>query len=102
MMPVPNQKRMAQVMSVARLESRIEVHAREKPASSAERSECPARSSSLRRSKIRILASTAIPMESTKPAIPANVNTTGMSLNSANTTAAYIASAITARSPGKR
>ena len=59
---MPNQKRMAQVMSVEALESRMDVQARAKPASMAAPRVLPARSSSFMRSKMRILASTAIPM----------------------------------------
>ena len=42
------------------------------------------RSSSFMRSKIRMLASTAIPTESTKAAMPADVIVTGPSLNTAS------------------
>ena len=60
-------------------ESRIEFQARPKPASIAAGSVLPSRSSSFIRSKIRMLASTAMPTESTKPAMPARVSVTGMS-----------------------
>ena len=52
------------------LESRIEFQARLKPASIAAGSDLPTRSSSFIRSKMSTLASTAMPIESTKPAMP--------------------------------
>ena len=64
-------------------ESRIEFQARLKPASIAVASVLPVRSSSFVRSKIRMLASTAMPTESTKPAMPARVSVTGMIRKSA-------------------
>jgi hypothetical protein len=45
----------------------------------------PIRISSFIRSKMRMFASTAMPIESTKPAIPARVSVTGMSRNRART-----------------
>ena len=48
----------------------------------------PARSSSFMRSKIRMLASTAMPIERMKPAMPASVSVTGISLKSAKVIAA--------------
>ena len=74
---------MPQVISVVMLESRIEDQARAKPASSAVWKARPARSSSFMRSKIRMFASTAMPTESTKAAMPASVSVTGISLNAA-------------------
>ena len=59
----PNMKRIPQMIMVDRLESRMDVQARSKPAFSAASSGKPARSSSLMRSKMRILPSTAVPME---------------------------------------
>src|SRR5579883_3221402 len=85
---LPNQYRMAQVIMVETLESRIEGQARAKPASTAAAIERPARSSSLVRSKIRMLASTAMPIERINPAMPASVKVTGMSLKVAKTTRA--------------
>ena len=79
---LPNQNRITQVMRVEILESRIEVQARFQPRSIAVRRLRPASSSSLRRSKIRMFASTAIPILRTKPAIPGKVRVTGMSLKS--------------------
>ena len=56
-------------MIVETLESRIEVQARSNPASSASVSALPDRNSSLIRSKIRMLPSTAVPMPIKKPVI---------------------------------
>ena len=75
-------------MRLDTFESRIEFQARLKPASIAAGRLLPARSSSLVRSKIRMLASTAMPTESTKPAMPARVSVTGISRNSAYTISA--------------
>ena len=63
---VPKYHRMNAVMSVDTFESKIEFQARSKPASMAAGRVLPARSSSLVRSKMRMLASTAMPTESTK------------------------------------
>ena len=71
-------------MMLDMFESKIEFQARLKPASMAETSVLPDRSSSLVRSKIRMLASTAMPTESTKPATPARVSVTGTSRKIAN------------------
>ena len=71
------------VMRLDTFESRIEFQARLKPASIAAGRLLPTRSSSLVRSKIRMLASTAMPTESTKPAMPARVSVTGISRNRA-------------------
>ncbi len=91
---VPNQKRMTAVIIDEMLESRIEGHALLKPSLMASRAlretwptpACPVfrpRSSSLVRSKIKMFASTAIPMERIKAAMPAAVSVTGISLNNA-------------------
>ena len=85
---LPNHHRIAQVIMVEMLESRMEGQAREKPASTAALIERPPRSSSFMRSKIRILASTAMPMDRINPAMPASVSVTGMILNVARTTSA--------------
>ena len=81
----PNRYRISAVIRLDTFESRIEFQARAKPASIAWASDLPERSSSFVRSKIRMLASTAMPTESTKPAMPARVSVTGMSRNSART-----------------
>jgi hypothetical protein len=70
-------------MSDETLASKMELQARLKPASMAAFRGLPARSSSLVRSKMRMLASTAMPTASTKPAMPASVSVTGMVRNSA-------------------
>ena len=84
----PNRNRIMAVIRLDTLESRIEFHARLKPASIAAGRLLPTRISSLVRSKIRMLASTAMPTESTKPATPARVIVTGISRNRAYTTSA--------------
>ena len=48
----------------------------------------PLRNSSFMRSKIRMLASTAIPSDRMKPAMPASVSVTGISLKIASVTSA--------------
>ena len=82
----PKAYRIVAVMRLDTFESRIEFQARLKPASTAAGSDLPTRSSSFIRSKIRMLASTAMPTESTKPAMPARVRVTGMSRKMARTT----------------
>ena len=69
-------------MMCAMLESRMASHARENPSRIAVSAFLPATSSSFMRSAIRMLASTAKPTERMKPAMPAAVSTTGMSLKS--------------------
>ena len=63
-------------------ESRIEGQARLKPSSMALARESPLLISSLTLSKIRILASTAMPIVKIKPAKPAKVMVTEKSLKS--------------------
>ena len=75
----PKRYRIVAVIRLDTFESRIEFQARSKPASTAGGRDLPARSSSFIRSKIRMLASTAMPIERTKPAMPASVSVTGMS-----------------------
>jgi len=81
--PDPSQINIKAVMTDAIFESRIESHARENPVSIASRNDFPFSFSSFNRSKIKMLASTAAPMDKIKPAIPASVNVTGISLNTA-------------------
>src|SRR5437764_15183512 len=78
---LPNHHRLAQVIMVEMLEPRMEGQAREKPASTAALIERPLRSSSSMRSKIRILASTAMTMERIKPAMPDSVSVTALILD---------------------
>ena len=72
-------------MRVDTFESRMEFQARLKPASMAAVRFLPARSSSLVRSKMRMLASTAMPTERMKAAMPASVSVTPRSRKSAYT-----------------
>jgi hypothetical protein len=58
----------------------MEVQARSKPTSIARSAVRPLRSSSLRRSKIRILPSTAVPIEIRKPTMAGRLSVTGMNL----------------------
>ena len=80
---VPNQKRIIAVIILEMFESRIENQAREKPVETASRTVLPERISSLTLSKIRMFASTAIPIEIINPAIPAAVKVTGNNLKRA-------------------
>jgi len=79
----PNQKRIALVIKVARFESRMDGQARFQPRSIACCKVRPFLSSSLRRSNIRIFASSALPVLNRKPAIPGKVKVTGMNLKRA-------------------
>ena len=69
----PKTNKIIQTTTVAKLESRIEDHARLKPLLIAFSNFSPSRSSSFIRSKTKILASTAMPVESKKPAIAGKV-----------------------------
>ena len=73
--PVPSMNSTPAPTIVVTWLSNTDVNARLKPILTAERNDLPAHSSSLRRSKISTLASTAIPIESTKPAMPGSVST---------------------------
>ena len=84
-MLVPKKYKITQVMIVVILESKIDVNALSKPALIAVNNVLPAFSSSFVLSKIRIFASTAIPILSIKPAMPASVSVTGTILNTAKT-----------------
>src|SRR3989338_8808256 len=97
-----NQYKMAHAMSVVRLPSRIDDHARLNPSSTARSSARPARSSSFIRSKIKTFASTAIPTDRINPAKPDNVMVTGSDLKIASTNTPYTASATTESTPGNR
>ena len=74
---IPERYKIKQVISVDTLESRILVQARLNPASIPAWTELPSRTSSFMRSNIKMFASTAIPILSTKPAMPASVKTIG-------------------------
>ena len=84
MIEVPNQKRMTAVIIDDVLLSRIDGHARPKPSWIACLVGFPARSSSFVRSKMRMFASTAMPIERMNPAIPAAVRVTGKSMKIAS------------------
>ena len=71
---------MTQTISVEMLLSRMAGKARRKPSSMAAPTERPWRSSSRVRSKMSTLASTAMPTDNTKPASPARLTVTPMSL----------------------
>ena len=79
---VPNQKRISVEMILEILLSRMDGHARVNPSRIASATRFPPRISSFIRSKIRIFASTAIPIERINPAIPAAVRVIGISLKS--------------------
>ena len=98
----PNMNNMPQMMMVDRFESRMEVQARSKPAFSARSSGKPARSSSLMRSKIRMLPSTAVPIDIKKPVMAGSVSVTGSSLKTATFKKMKTISARSAAKPGKR
>jgi hypothetical protein len=71
--PVPNWNRKTAEMMVVRLESKMAVKAREKPWDTALRTPLPTASSSFILSKMRTLASTAMPMARMMPAMPGRV-----------------------------
>ena len=72
--PVPIIIKMKAVIREETFPSRIDVQARLNPSSMALKIFRPRLISSLVRSKIKILASTAIPMERTNPAMPGSVS----------------------------
>ena len=71
--PEPNWKRKMAEMTVVKLESKMVTKAFLKPSSIADFTDLPARRSSLILSKMRTLASTAIPMLKIRPAMPGRV-----------------------------
>ena len=75
------------VIIVDVLESLMDGHARWNPSSIAEEYGNPFFRSSLMRSKIRMFASTAIPIVRTNPAIPAKLIVIGMTLKMARVSA---------------
>ncbi len=83
----PNQNKIKQVIKVEIFESRIEGQALLKPVSTALDRGRPFLSSSLKRSNIKIFASTAIPTERINAAIPESVKVTGQSLKTARVSA---------------
>ena len=94
------------MISVETLLSRMEDQARSKPCSIACGRARPWRSSSFMRSNTRMFASTAMPTESTKPAMPASVIVTGPisgpSLKIIISVEMYVTSAREASTPGRR
>lgn len=84
----PNHSNTKQVITVETLLSRMAGQARLNPTSMDDASVRPVRISSFIRSKIRILASTAIPIERMNQPMWDRVSVTGMSLNTARTTTA--------------
>ena len=98
-MPVPNHIRIRAVIIEEIFESRIELQAREKPSLRAVLICLPARCSSFILSKIKILASTAAPIDNIKPAIPERVSVTGINLKIAITIEVYNSKAIEAKIP---
>ena len=76
----PNQKRIIPVMILEIFESRIESQALVNPSLIDVTISLPRRSSSLVRSAMRMLASTAMPIDKINPAMPAAVRVTGISL----------------------
>ena len=85
----PSQKRITQAIRVVILLSLIADHARVKPISTAACNDLPARSSSLSRSKMSTLASTAMPSERMNAAMPGSVSVScdEKTLNSASSMA---------------
>ena len=96
----PNQNSTTAVMMVDMFPSRIDGHARSKPAFNAANRSLPARSSSLARSDISMFASTANPSESITAAAPDSVRVTGMSLNIPSNITVYAISEMLATIPG--
>ena len=72
--PLPKKNKITAANNVVTFESKIVTKARLNPASIEARRVFPARNSSLNRSKINTLASTAIPMDKMIPAIPGSVS----------------------------
>ena len=73
--------KIAQTIKEFRLLSLMDGQALRKPSSMAEDKFLPALISSFILAKIKMLASTAIPIDRTNPPIPAKVKVTGISLN---------------------
>ena len=84
------------------LESRMVTSARPNPLSMALRSVLPVRISSLNRSKISTLASTAIPMDRMMPAMPGRVSVAFRYRITSNSSMVYSSSAMSATTPLRR
>ena len=99
---VPSQNKTMAVIILEMFESRIESQARANPSCIASFKCFPLASSSRILSKMRMLASTAIPIERINPARPAAVRVTGISLKIASDKATYIIRDTAATTPGNR
>src|SRR3989344_1534312 len=99
---VEKMNKMAQTIREFKLLSRMEGQARPNPSLMAAARLFPWLVSSFIRAKIKMLASTAIPMDKINPPIPAKVKVTGTSLKMARVMATYIRRATEASNPGKR
>src|SRR5688572_2370458 len=100
--PVPNWNRKSAVSAVVTFESMIALIAWRKPSSTASRTLFPAASSSRMRSKMRTFPSTAMPMESTRPARPGSVSVAPNAARPLSVRTMYIRSATIASSPASR
>ena len=76
--PVPNTNRNALATTVVTCVSMMVTKARSNPAPMAAATALPARISSLMRSKMSTFESTAMPIESTRPAMPGSVQVASM------------------------
>ena len=83
---LPSHSSTRHVMMVEKLPSLMAGHARLNPTSMEEDRVRPMRISSFIRSKMRMLASTARPMDKMKAPMPESPRVTGTSLNTASTT----------------
>ena len=89
-------------ISVVTCESKIVRKARSYPAASAPRNDLPLADSSRIRSKIRTLASTAIPIVRSTPAMPGRVRVVPMEHMTPSRMMIFVSSAISATKPAKR
>ena len=78
---VPKLNKIKATKIIVKFPSRTDGQARLKPSSSEIRKPFPRFNSSLILEKIKILASTAMPIDKIKPAMPAKVRVTGINLN---------------------
>ena len=99
---VENINKMTHTSKELILLSLIDGQARLNPSEIANGNALPCRISSFILAKIKILASTAIPMDKINPPMPAKVNVTGTSLNMESVMATYIIKAMEANRPGNR
>ena len=99
--PVPSTYRIAILMSVVTLESKIVENARRKPASRAAMGERPSFVSSRMRSLMRTLASTDMPNVSSMPAMPGSVSVAPSSERSARVRIRLNSRATSANTPNR-